>query len=102
MASKLRLPIFTLLLLIGQVLPLPLIVWSALANDPGAEGLAWLALILGYCVRVISAAKYRQSWRGVALHPLGVLTLLALQWTALLRKLQGRPATWKQREYRME
>jgi hypothetical protein len=35
------------------------------------------------------------------LHPLGVLLLLILEWYALLRKLQGRPATWKQRAYRM-
>jgi hypothetical protein len=102
MASAMRLPIFTLMLFVGQVMPLPVIVWTVLAGDSGAEGLAMIALALGYGVRVACAARYRQSWRGAALHPLGVLTLLVLQWSALVRKALGRPAIWKQREYRME
>ncbi|WP_263356336.1 glycosyltransferase [Acidicapsa ligni] len=102
MASLLRLPIFTVLLFLGQILPLPLLVWTYLTNDLAAEGLAWIALILSYALRIALAARYRQSWSGVAVHPLGVLVLLALQWSALGRKLRGRPATWKQREYRME
>lgn len=47
---------------------------------------------MGYMVRLASAARFRQDWRGALLHPLGVLITLLLQWNALARKLAGRPA----------
>ena len=100
MASSRRLPVFTLLLFCGQVLPLPLLLWSLAAKERTLALITCVALLLGYAIRVVSVMRYRQSWRGVALHPAGVFILLVLQWNALLRKLQGRPATWKQRAYR--
>jgi glycosyltransferase involved in cell wall biosynthesis len=99
MAAPQRLPIFSVLLLCGQVLPLPLFVWSLISNEKLLCDLAGTALVLGYIIRILSAWRYRQDWRGVALHPIGVLILLFLQWNALLRKLRGRPAIWKQRSY---
>jgi hypothetical protein len=33
------------------------------------------------------------------LHPLGIALLLALQWSALLAALRGRPAVWRDRAY---
>jgi hypothetical protein len=59
------------------------------------------ALALGYAIRLFSAWRYRQSWLGAALHPLGVLVLLVLQWYALLRKVFRIQATWKDRAYRV-
>jgi len=99
MASPRRLPIFTAFLFCGQVLPLPLLLWSLAARQSVLALLAFVALFLGYAIRIVSAIRYRQSWPGAALHPLGVLVLLVLQWSALARKLQGRPAIWKQRVY---
>ncbi len=58
-----------------------------------------VAMLLSYLPRIINALRYRQSWLGALLHPIGVSTLLVLQWYALIRKLMGRPATWKAREY---
>jgi hypothetical protein len=101
MAAPSRILVFTVLLLAGQVLPLPLAVWAAVASDEVGLKLAIVALCAGYFVRIAGAARYRQSWRGALLHPAGVLVLLALQWYALARKLAGRPATWKQRAYRV-
>jgi hypothetical protein len=102
-AAPRRLPVFTLLLFCGQVMPLPLLLWFQLNTGLGqAAFLLWLAaasLLSGYAIRIVSAIRYRQSWRSVALHPVGVLVLLALQWNALFRKLRGRPATWKERAY---
>jgi len=43
--------------------------------------------------RVLAAVRYRQSWRGVVLHPVGVLVLMAIQWRALL----GGDVGWKGR-----
>jgi len=94
-----RILVFTVLLFFGQVLPwmlLPMAVWR---QDLHTFQLALLALALGYLVRLISAGLYRQSLRGALLHPIGILLLLILQWYALVRKVSGRPATWKQREY---
>ncbi len=102
MASPGRIGVFTVLLLLGQVLPLPVWIWATLMHDDGAASLAFGALVLGYGVRVISAICYRQSWRGTLLHPLGVMTLLTLQWASLAGRLRGKPATWKQRAYRVE
>jgi hypothetical protein len=48
---------------------------------------------------VLAAIRFRQSWLGVALHPLGVALFLTLQWYAFLRWSLGKPAAWKDREY---
>jgi len=99
MAAPGRIGVFTLLLGAGQVLPLPVVVWAWVAGDGTAMRMAGMALALGYAVRLAMAAKYRQSWRGALLHPVGMLVTLVLQWWALVRKVAGKPATWKQREY---
>jgi hypothetical protein len=101
MASPVRLPFFTAILLLGQVLPLPVWMWASLAQNETAAAIAFWALLLGYGIRFVSAIRYRQSWVGALLHPVGIVVLLALQWSALVGKLVGRPATWKQREYRV-
>ena len=89
----------TLLLLFGQVLPVPLLVAALLRRSPQAACIAGVAASLSYLPRVLAAPRFRQSWRSVWLHPVGIATLLTLQWYALVRKLAGRPATWKTREY---
>ena len=99
MASPRRIPVFTVLLLFGQVLPAVVAVWALALQDTVAVTLSTLALELGYAVRLVSAWRYGQSWRGAALHPLGVVVLLAVQWYALVGKLRHRPAVWKQRSY---
>jgi hypothetical protein len=100
-ASPARLPVFTLLLLFGQVLPVALVVWALVMQDLAAYRLSLMALFLGYMIRVVSAWRYGQSWRGALLHPLGVLLLLLLEWYALMSKVTGRPPIWKQRAYRV-
>jgi hypothetical protein len=99
MASWARIPVFTVLLMVGQVLPLPLVVWAVVRQNETALRLSMLALVAGYVVRGLMAWCYRQSWRGVLLHPVGVLVLVILQWYALVRKLFRGPATWKGRLY---
>jgi cellulose synthase/poly-beta-1,6-N-acetylglucosamine synthase-like glycosyltransferase len=101
MASLGRLPVFTVFLFVGQVLPLPLAVMAYVQHHSRPLKIAVLAMVLGYLMRFFNAWRYRQSWRGAFLHPLGVLILLVLQWYAFARKLFGLPATWKQRAYRV-
>jgi glycosyltransferase involved in cell wall biosynthesis len=101
MASATRLPVFTILLFLGQVLPIPAALWAYHLNDVLPMRIALLAVVLGIGMRVVSALRYRESWVGVLLHPLGVLILLVLQWYALVRKIAGKPATWKERAYQV-
>jgi cellulose synthase/poly-beta-1,6-N-acetylglucosamine synthase-like glycosyltransferase len=99
MARSVALPVWTLLLGGGHVLPF-LVLLAALAAG------AWSALaasaLAGACVygmRIALALRFQQSWLGVLLHPLGIALLLALQWSALLAALRGRPAIWRGRAY---
>lgn len=92
MAKPVALPVWTVLLGVGQVLPLMLLVlmpsWAALA-----------ALGLGVGTRLALAVRFRAPVWSALLHPLGVTALLAVQWVALVRQWRGRPATWRGRAY---
>jgi glycosyltransferase involved in cell wall biosynthesis len=100
MASPLRLPIFTVLLFVGQVIAFPVALLFN-ARHPWAFNLATLGVLLSLVIRCFSAWRYQQRWRSVLLHPVGVLVLLMLQWYALLRKAFRRPAIWKERKYQV-
>lgn len=104
-APRLIVPM-TLVLLIGQVLPV-LLVAAALAGFPSSWdrtsiACAALALAASYYSRWAPAIRFRQSRLGALLHPLGVLVFLAIQWYAFARGLAGRPSAWKGRLYRAE
>jgi len=92
MAKKLALPIWTLILGGGAILPLILLIAS-----PGPIAAAALACAIG--LRLILALRFQQPIVGALLHPIGVAALLVVQWAALLRLLAGRPATWRGRAY---
>lgn len=91
MATPVALPVWTLLLFGGHVLPWLLLPW--------APGLALPAVAAGLAQRLLLARRLRQRRRELLLHPLGVLAMLALQWHALLRSGRGRPAQWRGRTY---
>ena len=93
----------TAVLLGGQVLPLVLLV-LALESVPVAQpwwviALAILGVSASYYPRLAAVGRFRQSWLGALLHPLGILVLLSIQWYAFARNFAGRPATWKGRPY---
>jgi len=92
MATPVALPVWTVLLFGGHVLS-----WLLLVLSPG-----WvpaLAVGAGLLLRVALAVRFRQSLVGALLHPVGVLVMLAIQWTALVRAKIGRPAVWRGRAY---
>ena len=92
MAKPAALPVWTCILFGGQVLPAVLVL--AAPSVPAA-----LALVASVGLRLLLAARFRQPWVAAALHPLGVLALLVVQWSALVRAARGRPATWRGRAY---
>jgi hypothetical protein len=58
-----------------------------------------VACLLSMIPRLVCAARYRQSWFGAVLHPVGVLLLLGIQWYAKVRRWVGRPVGWKGRPH---
>jgi hypothetical protein len=94
---KMILP-WTLILVGGQVLPFVLLA-GATWLGPLPLALAGLAAASVYSTRLDAAMRFRQSWLGALLHPVGVLLLLAIQWYAVGRALIGRPVGWKGRSH---
>jgi hypothetical protein len=88
----------TTILLGGQVLPFLLLAAGAWL-PPLAMCLALLAGVAVYYPRIAAAKRFRQSWLGAFLHPVGILMFLAIQWHAFIRSARRLPAGWKGREY---
>ncbi|MCA9203485.1 MAG: glycosyltransferase [Planctomycetales bacterium] len=90
----------TVLLLAGQVLPLPLLLAASVVPlSFWGKMTLFAAVCAGYAPRVLAALRFQQSWLSVVLHPIGVAVLLLIQWSALLKWLIGRPSHWKDRNY---
>jgi len=97
MARPAALPVWTVLLGGGHLLPPALVLASVFgATSP------WLpaaSLLLSLCSRLAATVKGRESRLTIPLHPATVAVGLAIQWTALLRSRRGRPTAWKGRAY---
>jgi hypothetical protein len=95
--KPLLLPIFTILFLMGQVLP---IAWLIFTLRSGPYGLALLnAFTIGLIAapRLHSTVRFAQPMMSALLHSMGIVILLAIQWYANLRVLIGKPIAWKGR-----
>jgi hypothetical protein len=91
--------IFTLLFLLGQILPLPLAIVAGMQRHWLACVLAAAACVLSYVPRLAGVRRFDQPvWSAVA-HPLGVLGLTVVQWRALGLHLAGKRPAWKGRSY---
>jgi glycosyltransferase involved in cell wall biosynthesis len=102
MAAPSRLPLFTILLVGGQVLPFVLLLWAAMAAGARTLALVGAAAVLSYLPRAIAIRRFRQpAWSSV-LHPVGIGLLLLIQWFALGRKLLGKPSSWRGRDYELQ
>jgi len=114
LGSPKRIVPVTLLLLMGQVLPVvAAALWMAFCvssavvgatfDDPRAAAmvsvLLAVAVVCGYLPRVIAARRFRQPVMSALLHPVGILMLLGVQWYALVRQMLGRPVEWRARSY---
>ena len=92
MAKPVALPIWTLILGGGEILPALLVLIS-----PGP--VSAVALACGVGLRLVLAWRFRQPVLSAILHPLGIAALLVVQWASLLRALRGQPSTWRGRAY---
>lgn len=95
------LPLFTVILFLGQVAPVIFLPYLAFKGEtcPGKFGVAAFTLFLSYLPRFLATLQFRQSWTGALLHPAGIVLLLTIQWYALARQILGRPSGWKGRNY---
>jgi Glycosyl transferase family 2 len=85
---------WTVLLIGGQV------AWIGLL--PAAAGTTVMlpavsTAVLAYLTRVLLDLRFRQATLGTALHPVGMLALVAIQWYAAARRAFGMPVAWKSR-----
>lgn len=108
---------FTVLLLLGQVLPVVLFAaWLALCVEFAIVGATvdrplrfWVvsvavvvAFVSSYLPRLMALRRFKQSLLSALVHPVGVVGLLAVQWYALVRQALGRPVLWRARSYSSE
>lgn len=99
MATVAALPVWTVLLGGGHLMPVPLVVLGALSGATEAAIVAALAAVVSLGQRLALCVRFRQSLKGVLLHPVGVGALLVLQWSALINTRLGKPAVWRGRRY---
>jgi hypothetical protein len=89
MATPVGLPIWTAMLAGAHLWPFVFLPSTAAA----------VALALGFTLRAAVTLRVREPWWTIPLHPATVAVALAIQWTALVRGLLGKPAGWKGRAY---
>ena len=99
MAKPVALPIWTILLGGGHVLPFLLLPLAEIAGDGEAVRLSAIAVALVWGARAMVAARAQHSALGVLLHPLGMVIVLAIQWAALRAARRGVPQSWRGRTY---
>jgi len=95
MATIKALPLWTLILAGGHILP-PIL----LVTDPGLASVVATSASIG--LRLLLARRLRQPIISALLHPIGVAALLVVQWAALIRGGLGIPATWRGRTYKAQ
>jgi hypothetical protein len=102
MAKPLALPVWTLLLLGGHVLPWALLIVALFTGNVAPLPLIGLACALPLGARLLQAVRCKEPLGTVPLHPLGVLALLGVQWTALVRQGLGIRTEWRGRAYQAQ
>jgi hypothetical protein len=101
LAAPARIVPVSLLLILGQVAPPVLLVWSCARRGTSIPLIAFalIGTLCAWAPRMLAARRFQQDWRSAALNPLGILLLVILQWYALTSKLLGHKSAWKQRTY---
>ncbi len=99
MATPIALPIWTLLIVGGHVLPFVLLLAGLASGQPHLSLAGGVGVLFNLVLRLLLWARFKQSLVGALLHPFGASLVLAIQWHALLRHLLGRPNRWRGRYY---
>ena len=78
-------------------MPLVFLIWAIRWPSPWLYLISYVGCVAVYLPRSIAAVRFRQSWLGVVLHPLGIVLLVIIQWYAFCRRFLGRPVKWRGR-----
>jgi hypothetical protein len=92
MATPAGLPVWSVLLGLGQIGPVALAI-----AEPGWRSAALLGLAI--VPRLALAIRFRQPVWSAVLHPAGIAGLLGIQWWALIRAWRGGAPEWRGRLY---
>ena len=89
------LPVWTLLVGGGSVIPPALLAWCLLGGGDGpVAALAALGTAATLGTRALFAWRFEQDWRGVPLHPLAMAWLIAAQWRSFVAAARKPAAPW--------
>ncbi|SPJ25297.1 glycosyltransferase [Palleronia abyssalis] len=99
MATPSALPVWTVLLGGGHILPFLVLALAWLSGASAAAQFALLAIMFVFAARILLAWKVRQHPVSVLLHPVGVGVTLWIQWSALRSARKGQRAVWRGRTY---
>jgi cellulose synthase/poly-beta-1,6-N-acetylglucosamine synthase-like glycosyltransferase len=99
MATTTALPVWSVLLGGGHILPFLLIPFAFASWSTDAVAICAAAIACLYGMRAVLNLRYKQDWRGMLLHPAGIALLLVIQWKALIAERRGQPAVWRGRAY---
>jgi Glycosyl transferase family 2 len=99
MAKPVALPIWTVLLGGGHILPYFLVPAALMLGDTRALALSLGALGLLLAARLATALVTRHSLLSIVGHPVGIAIVLAIQWSALANASRGRRTSWRGRSY---
>ena len=102
MAKPIGLLVWTFLLFSGHVLPWLLLFAALLTESTAHLPLILLACALPLGARLLQAIRCKEPIGAAFLHPLGVLALLGVQWTALARQGLGIRTDWRGRAYQAQ
>jgi hypothetical protein len=99
MAGKRAIWIWSALLLGGFLLP-PILVLAGAGASAVTRWwvVALAATLIALATRFLLAIRFRQSWLGALLHPIGVSILVLIQWYSWFLRRAGRGVAWKNRE----
>ncbi|MFO0894457.1 MAG: glycosyltransferase family 2 protein [Phycisphaerales bacterium] len=92
LGSVTLLVMLTLMHLAGHLAPWLWLAWAAWSGrwTPAPTALAALCIAVAALQRGLMAIRFRQSWLGVLLHPVGILAMTVIQWWSLVLALRGR------------
>jgi hypothetical protein len=100
MATASALPLWTLLLAGGHILPWAMLPFATLSNASGiAVAVLAAAVLANLALRLTLAVRFRQSIAAIPFHPVSVTLMLTLQWLALIRARSGDQTSWRGRTY---
>lgn len=97
MATPVAIVPWTVLLVGGQVLPFLLLPFIDPMSSAISTKVVLLAIGMVMITRFALTIRFKQSFLGSLLHPVGILLIVAIQWFALFQSFSGKTIAWKGR-----